>query len=169
MNNKTRYITEQGKARLESDLLELETIKLPLLLELVPDAAQGGASAENSEMQNLQNEREMMAIRINTLRDSLENVTIINTDVLTKSVHIGSTVLVQEKDEEMESYMIVGSAEADPAKGMISNLSPLGEMLLGKREGEDVCVKTALETIFFRIIKIQSITAKRHYASIEPY
>ena len=155
MNNKTKYITKQGKARLENELLELETVKLPLLKELIPDASQGGASAENSEMQNLQNDCDLMAVRIKSLREALKNVTIIPPDVLTKIIHVGSTVLVQEGDEAPESYMIVGSAEADPAEGMISNYSPLGKLLLGKREGAVVCVKTPLATTSFRIIKIQ--------------
>ncbi len=167
MKNETHYITAQGKVRLEKELLELETVKLSRLTDLLQNAAQGGESAENSEMQHLQHERGLMAIRIETLRNTLANVTIIHPDVLTKSVHIGSTVLVQEGNEEPESYMIVGSAEADPAAGMISNVSPLGKILLGKSAGETVSIQVGLEgPTLFRIVKIQPTQGIYRHATI---
>ncbi len=166
MNNEPQYITAHGKMRLERDLVELETVKRDELDELVSEAANGSDSAENSEMQNLQHDRDLLTVRIETLRNTLENVTIIETDVVTDSVHIGSTVLIQEEDEEPESYMIVGSAEANPARGMISNVSPLGKLLLGKQAGDSVCVETHSETTCFRILRIQKAKDKRHYAAI---
>ena len=167
MKNETHYITAQGKVRLEKDLLELETVKMSRLIDLMPNAAEGSDSAENSEMQNLQHDLDLMAVRIETLRNTLANVTIINPDVLTKTIQIGSTVLVQEGNEEPESYMIVGSAEADPAAGMISNVSPLGKTLLGKSAGETVSVQVGLEDpTLFLIIKIQPTQGGEHYATI---
>lgn len=167
MKNETRYITAQGKVRLEKDLRELETVKLNCLINLMPNAAPGGDSAENGEMQNLQHDRDLLEIRINTLRNTLANVTVINPAILTKAIHIGSTVLVQEGNEEPESYMIVGSAEANPATGMISNVSPLGKILLGKSAGETVSVQVGLEDpTLFRIVKIQPTQGIHHYATI---
>ena len=168
MKNEPRYITAQGKVRLEKDLLELETVTLVQLMDLVPDVSQGGHSAENGEMHSLLRDRELLEIRISALRESLENVTIIKPDKLTNTIHVGSTVLIQEGAEEPESYMIVGSAEANPDVGMISNISPLGNLLLGKHAGENICVKTGSDTTFFHTVEIQPAKgkAKHRYATI---
>lgn len=157
MNNKIKYITLEGKGRLERDLQELETVKLPFLVDLLSEAAQGGSSAENTEMQNLQYECDLIGLRIGNLREALKHVTIISFDRSIDSVHIGSTVSIQEENEEPESYMIVGSAEANPAVGMISNISPLGQLLLGKQVGDSVRVETTLDTTHFQILNIHHV------------
>jgi transcription elongation factor GreA len=110
---------------------------------------------ENAEYEDAKNEQAFVEGRILTLEEILKNVVIIEEGGPTDRVSIGSRVTMVEEDGEPETYHIVGSVEADPKRGRISNESPLGRALLGHRVGDEVIVNVPDGVLCFRITAIQ--------------
>ncbi len=133
----------------------LEKVKLPALVDLMQETSKGSDALDNTELQALQNDHHLMSIRINTLRDALVGALLIEPNGLGDVVQLGSTVTVQEHGEESEAYQIVGSAEADPEAGLISNVSPLGQALIGRKTGDTITLETDGGIIVYRLICIQ--------------
>ncbi len=126
------------------------------IAERIKQAKEFGDLMENSEYEDAKNEQAFTEGRILTLEGLLRNAKVIdNHDVRSDVVTIGSTVrLVDDAGEEL-TYTIVGSAEADPAHDRISNESPVGRALLGRRKGETVTVEVPAGTIRYTIKAIK--------------
>ena len=134
------FLTVNGLAKLEEELDILKSVKRKEVADKIKQALSFGDISENSEYDQAKTEQAQLEERIAKLENMLRNAKIIDEDeITTDKVSIGSKVLVKdlEYDEEME-YVIVGSAEADPYEGRISNESPLGRALLGHGIGEIV-------------------------------
>lgn len=156
MADKDVFLTEDGLKRLENELEELKTVKRKEIAEKIKQALSFGDISENSEYDEAKNEQAQLEDRINKLESMLRNAKIIDKEeITTDKVSIGSRVLVKdlEFDEEME-YTIVGSAEADPYNGKISNESPVGKALLGRKSGDIVDVIVPDGVIKYQIISI---------------
>lgn len=156
MAEKEVFLTSQGFEKIENELDELKTVKRREVAERIKQALAFGDISENSEYDEAKNEQAQLEERIVKLENMLRNATIIDEeDISTDSVSIGSKVLVKdlEYDEEIE-YTIVGSAEADPYEGKISNESPVGESLIGKRNGDTVDIQVPDGLIKYQILKI---------------
>lgn len=156
MADKDVFLTEDGLKRLENELEELKTVKRKEIAEKIKQALSFGDISENSEYDEVKNEQAQLEDRINKLESMLRNAKIIDKEeITTDKVSIGSRVLVKdlEFDEEME-YTIVGSAEADPYNGKISNESPVGKALLGRKSGDIVDVIVPDGVIKYQIISI---------------
>jgi transcription elongation factor GreA len=156
MEEKTQYLTKEGEARLRAELEELEGPARTDLARRLREAIQMGDLSENADYIAAKEEQGFLEGRIQELKYVLRNAVIIedngnHTDV----VDVGTTVTIQEEDYPPEVYYIVGSKEADPANGRISNESPIGKALMGKRVGDVVPVETPGGVIHFQITKIE--------------
>ncbi|MBS9337969.1 transcription elongation factor GreA [Fructobacillus parabroussonetiae] len=139
---KTFPMTAEGRDKLEAEVEDLITRQRPEITKRIQIARSYGDLSENSEYQSAKDEQAFVEGRIVTLRKMIENAEIISADdSADDEVAMGKTVTFKElPDEEPETYTIVGSVEADPLSGKISNESPMANALLGKRQGETVKV-----------------------------
>ena len=140
MNNKPTYLSKDGLEKLRAELEEMVTVKRPEVANRIHDAKEHGDLSENAEYEDAKNEQAFVEGRIQTLEALIKNATLIDENHSTDHVQIGSTVSVESGDGK-ETFTIVGSTEAKPAEGRISNESPVGRALLGKKKGEKVVVK----------------------------
>lgn len=149
-------LTEEGLKKLKDELETLKTQGRTEIAEKIKVARGYGDLSENSEYDEAKNEQAKIEARIVELEGMLKNVEIIaEKKSAGKTVAVGSkvTVLDTEFDEEME-FRVVGSAEADPGNGLISDESPVGKALLGKKVGEVVKAEAPDGEIEFKIIAI---------------
>ncbi len=137
----SEYFSEEGLERLKQELEELKITKRHEIAARLEHAKSLGDLSENAEYQEAKEEQSLNESRIAELEEIVRNAVIIKKDVRSDTVQIGSTVSVRSDTGE-ESYTIVGSEEADPKTGKISNESPLGKAFLGKKAGETVEIKT---------------------------
>ncbi|MFQ5857762.1 MAG: transcription elongation factor GreA [Anaerolineae bacterium] len=150
------YLTPEGRKKLEEELEYLRTIKRRDIAELIASAKEEGDISENAAYDEAKNQQAFLEGRIQDIKRILNNSVIIDeTDGPTNVVTIGSHVtVVEEGYDEAETFRIVGSAEADPSQGLISNESPMGKALLGHRVGDHVTVKTPGGVLGFEIRNI---------------
>jgi transcription elongation factor GreA len=142
MAEKPIFLTPEGRAKLEAELEQLKTVRRAEVAERIHAAKEEGDIMENSAYDEAKNEQAFVEGRILTIEQMLKNAVRIDETRTSDSVRIGSYVAVVERGgDDDEMYQIVGSAEADPTRGRISNESPVGRALLGKRIGDEVQVK----------------------------
>lgn len=156
MTEKDVFLTPAGLEKLENELDDLKSVKRKEVAERIKQALAFGDISENSEYDQAKNEQAKLEERIMKLENILRNAKLIDEDEITTDVvGVGSRVIVLdvEYDEEME-YTIVGSAEADPYSGLISNESPVGSELLGRKSGETVDVMVPDGIIKYKIVSI---------------
>lgn len=149
-------LTDEGLANLKAELEKLKTEGRTDIAEKIKIARGYGDLSENSEYDEAKNEQAKIEARIVEIEAMLKHVEIIDESaVKSDEIAIGSTVKVLdiEFDEENE-YRVVGSAEANPAKGLISDESPVGKALLGRKAGEEVTVEAPAGEIKLKIISI---------------
>ena len=148
------YMTEKGIQKAWTELETLLKVTRPEILGYLQDAKDGGDSADNTEYQYLIQELDSVDRRIRHLEYKLKNAILIEQGEPKEAITIGTTVTVQEQGAGLETFTIVGSAEADPDQGSISDESPLGRALLNHKIGEDVVVDSPDGPILFRIVGI---------------
>ncbi len=156
MPQKETILTYEGLKKLEEELEYLKTEKRREVAERIKVALGFGDLSENSEYDEAKNEQAQVEMRIIDLENKLRNVKVIDEDEIdTKTVQIGNTVQVldMEYDEKVD-YTIVGSTEVDLANNKISNESPIGKALLGKKKNEVVEVEAPAGVLSFKILKI---------------
>ena len=156
MPQKETLLTYEGLKKLEEELEYLKTVKRKEIAERIKVALGFGDLSENSEYDEAKNEQAQVEMKINDLENKLRNVKLIDEDEIeTKTVQVGNvvTVLDMEFDEKVD-YKIVGSTEADITENKISNESPIGKSLLGKKKNEIVDVETPGGTIKLKVLKI---------------
>ena len=156
MPQKETLLTYEGLKKLEEELEYLKTEKRKEVAERIKVALGFGDLSENSEYDEAKNEQAQVEMRIIDLENKLRNVKLIDEDEIdTKTVQVGNIVQVldMEYDEKVE-YTIVGSTEVDLAENKISNESPMGKALLGKKKNEVVDVEAPGGTISFKVLKI---------------
>ncbi len=153
MNSKTTYISKDGLEKLRAELDEMTNVRRPEVAQRIHDAKEHGDLSENAEYEDAKNEQAFVEGRIQTLELMIKNAQIIDEHHGTEAVQIGSTVTVAGPDGE-DTYVIVGSAEAKPAAGRISNESPVGRALLGQKKGTKVVVKAPAGDVTYTIKRI---------------
>ncbi len=155
MPEKPIYLTPEGRQKLEQELDYLRNVKRDEVAEAIRSAKEEGDISENSAYDAAKEEQAFVEGRIMSLEAMLKNAVAINEARVADSVGIGSKVTVVEKGtKDEEKYQIVGSAEADPTKGRISNESPVGRALMGKKKGDTVTVKTPAGERQLRIVSV---------------
>jgi transcription elongation factor GreA len=153
VNTKTTYISKDGLDKLRVELDQMLAIRRPEIAQRIHDAKEHGDLSENAEYEDAKNEQAFVEGRIQTLESMIKNAQLIDENASTDHVQIGSTVKV-EGDDGTQTFLIVGSAEAKPAEGRISNESPVGRALLGKRRGEKVVVQVPAGDFSYKIVDI---------------
>jgi transcription elongation factor GreA len=136
-------LTPEGLEKLKQEIEHLSVTRRREVAERIKEAREFGDISENSEYDDAKNEQAMLESRIAQLEDKLRSAQVINASELdTNVVRVGS--LVSGKDDRGKSfeYTIVGSTEADPANRRLSNESPVGKALIGRKKGEAVAVPT---------------------------
>lgn len=149
-------MTKAGKEKLEQELEQLKTVKRKEVVERIKIARSFGDLSENSEYDSAKDEQAFVEGRITTLENMIRNAKIIEeSDLVSDTVSLGKSVtFVELPDGEEETYTIVGSAEADPFEGKISNDSPIAQSLIGKKVGEQVTVQTPGGEMQVKIVSI---------------
>lgn len=149
-------LTPEGLQNLKDELDNLKTVKRKEIAEKIKVALSFGDLSENSEYDEAKNEQAIMESRILEIETMLKKVKVINEGELsTKIIHVGSKVKLEDKtfDETVE-YRIVGSSEADPREGRISDESPVGAALLGHKVGQTINVETPGGISTYKILEI---------------
>ncbi|BBI30691.1 transcription elongation factor GreA [Cohnella abietis] len=157
MSDKEVLLTPDGLKRLEEELETLKSIKRREVAERIKVAIGYGDISENSEYEDAKNEQAFIEGRIITLEKMLRNARIINNDEIDlETVSIGSKVVVEDLEfgDNME-YTIVGTAESDPLNNKISNESPVGKAIIGKKKGTTVEVNVPAGIIQYKIVDIK--------------
>lgn len=155
MTDEPTFLTLDGRRRLQEELDHLRTVRRAEVAEQIHEAKGQGDISENSGYEEAKNAQAFVEGRIMTLEALLSAAQIIEKDGPMDVVQVGATVTVAESGAEPEIYMIVGSAENDPAHGRISNESPIGRALLGHRRGDEVHVDTPGGSVRLRIVEIE--------------
>lgn len=156
MSEKKMLLTYSGLKEREEELRHLKTVKRKEIAEKIKEARSKGDLSENAEYDAAKEEQAKYEARIAELEKMLRSAVVIDEEDLDKeTINIGATVtlLDQEYNEDV-TYILVGSAEANPSGGKISNESPLGSALLGRRVGEEVSVEAPVGVIKYTIKNI---------------
>ncbi len=150
------YLTPEGKENIERELADLIEVQRPDIAQKLKEAVAQGDLKENADYHDAKEKQGFIEGRIAELEATLRRAVIIEKSELNGMVQIGNTVTIREDGtKEDETYMIVGSAEANAAEGKISNESPIGRALLGKKKGQKIKVETPDGKIEFKIRKIE--------------
>jgi len=146
------HLTKEGIQELEQELADLIAERGPIA-ERIKNAREFGDLTENAEYSAAREEQERTETRIAEIENILQNVEIIKKPRGDSKVQLGSKVTLKNNGKTKE-FQVVGTVEADPMNGKISDESPLGQALLGKKVGDDVEIKTPVETSVFKITSI---------------
>lgn len=142
MAQKKFLITKEGLIKLEAELQHLLIVRRVEVAQKIKRAREMGGTENNAEYEDAKNEQSFVEGRILMLENIIKNAMIIESPAVPGVVELGDKVLVQNQDGKIEQYTIVGSTEANPIEGKISNESPVGRALLGKRIGDQIDVQT---------------------------
>src|SRR6188474_3374405 len=153
VNNKPTYLSKDGLEKLRAELEEMTNVRRPEIADRIHDAKEHGDLTENAEYEDAKNEQAFVEGRIQALETLIKNAILIDEHHSTDHVQIGTTVVVESTDGK-EEFTIVGSAEAKPTEGRISNESPVGRALLGHRKGETINVQVPAGDIAYTIVSI---------------
>ncbi len=156
-NNKNNQIilTKDGRKELQKELDNLVRVERPNVIKEIKVAREQGDLSENAEFDAAREKQGKIESRITEIENILANSKIIKTNTSDKVVTIGSHVkLLFNKSKKAEEYTIVGSIEADPLNGKISNLAPVSIAILGKKAGDTVYVETAIKHQKIKIVSI---------------
>ena len=150
-------LSPQRLKELQEEMNYLKTVREKEVAELIKEARSFGDLSENSEYDEAKNEQGKLYSRIAQLEEILSNYVVIEEETDHGDyVRLGSTVVVLDKEfDEQETYKIVGSQEADPMNGTISEDSPFGKALMGKNAGDDVVVDAPAGPIAYKIVEVQ--------------
>ncbi len=155
METKKIYLTKEGFEKLNTEFEKLTISGRREVADLIKQAKEYGDLSENSEYADAKDKQAFTEGRIAELEHILKNAELID-EIHTDcgAVNVGCTVNVELETGEME-YRIVGSYEADPEKGWISNESPLGQALIGRKKGEEIEVVAPAGTIKYKVKRIK--------------
>lgn len=154
MPKKEILLTSEGFLELETELNELKNVRRPKVIEAIKDARSQGDLSENADYDAARTEQAEVEGRIKELEYMLENAKIIQKESR-HIVGLGSTVTISYVDDDDEEvYSIVGSMEADPFENKISNESPLGKAIIGKKQGDVLDVSSPTGSYQIKIVKV---------------
>ena len=157
MEGKKNLLTREGLKKYEDELHDLKVVKRKEVAQKIKEAREQGDLSENAEYDAAKDEQRDIEARIEELEKILKNAeVVVEEEVELDKISIGCTVHILdcEFDEELE-YKIVGSTEANSLKGKISNESPVGKALLGRKMGDTVEVETQAGTFAYKVLEIQ--------------
>jgi transcription elongation factor GreA len=151
--NKLFHLTKQGVDELQAELKEL-TGQRAEIADRIKTAREFGDLGENMEYTAARQDQERNESRITEIEHILSNVAVITAPKGDSEVVLGSTIKLKSADGKTKQFQVVGTVEADPLNGKISDESPIGKALMGQREGDSVEIKTPAETVTYNIENI---------------
>ncbi len=146
-------LTADGLARLKAELVDLTEVRRPGVIDRIVRARELGDLKENSDYTSARDEQSFLEGRVLALEERLRNAVVLEAPVESQRVTLGSKVTTEFQGEEM-TFEIVGSSEADPTNGRISNATPVGRALIGRRAGEEAVVQTPRGEVRYRVLSI---------------
>lgn len=150
------YLTSEGAADLKRELQELINVRRPELAIMLKEAIADGDLKENANYHDAKEKQALLEGRIHQLENVLRAAIIVESTNSGDIVSIGSEVTIREEGtDEDETYFVVGAAEANPRENKISNQSPIGAALMGRKKGDKVKVETPGGKLAFKIRKIK--------------
>lgn len=157
MVEKTFPMTKDGLEKLEQELDNLKLVKRPEVIERIKIARSYGDLSENSEYEAAKDEQAFIEGRISTVETMIRYAEIVdNANIDKNEVALGKSVIFQEVgDDDEEEYEIVGTAEADPFSGKISNESPIAQALIGRKVGDVVKIPLPMGEIEVKIVDVK--------------
>ncbi len=155
MANQEQYLTREGAQKLRAELEELQGPRRRELAERLRFAIKQGDLSENADYIAAKEEQAFLEGRIQELQVILREATIVDKPVNKDEVAVGATVVIAENGRAEETYRLVGAKEANPREGKISNESPIGRALLGKKVGDLAVAKTPAGEIEMTIVAIR--------------
>lgn len=152
----TSFLTSEGFQKLQEELEHLRTTRREEVAQRLHEAIEGGELLDNAELEAAKNEQAFLEGSIKELEILLATARVVDdSEVDREIIQVGNTVTIKEEGAaEEETYAIVGVAEADPAAGKISNESPMGRALLGKRMGDLVQVDAPAGAYVVKVLKV---------------
>ncbi len=151
--NKLFHLTKQGVGELQAELEEL-IAQRAIIADRIKTAREFGDLSENMEYSAARQDQERNETRISEIEHILQNVEVIKDPKSNGLVMLGSTVKLRTEDGKTKEFQVVGTVEADPLNGKISDESPIGRALMGKKNGDEVEIKTPVETALYKIAHI---------------
>lgn len=148
--NKLFHLTKQGVEELQAELKEL-IAQRSIIADRIKTAREFGDLGENMEYTAARQDQERNENRITEIEHILKNVQVITAPKGDSKVVLGSTIRLKSEDGKVKQFQVVGTVEADPLNGKISDESPIGKALMGKKEGDEVEIKTPVETATYKI------------------
>jgi transcription elongation factor GreA len=149
-------LTKDGIKRLEAELHELRTVRRASVAQEIREAQELGMTETDGQYEEAKNQQAFLEGRIQEIEKMLEMAEVIDEKAAhaSKEIRVGSTVSLKTKDNKRRKYQVVGAAETNPAEGRISDESPLGRALLGKKRGEKVKIDAPGGTVEMTITSI---------------
>jgi transcription elongation factor GreA len=149
-------LTPEGLKKLQEEIEHLSTAKREEVAERIREARDFGDISENSEYDDAKNEQAMLEHRISVLQEKLRRARVIKaSEISTDKVSLGTQVTLKDLDDgETFKYRIVGSAEADPTNHRLSNESPVGQAIMGKKVGDKVTVPAPVGSLRYEVVNI---------------
>lgn len=154
MAQKEFFVTKEGFNKLEAELQHLRLIRRQEVADKIKRAKEMGGTENNAEYEDAKNDQAFVEGRILTLENIIKKAVVIDSVPNSGRVTLGSRVLLRNQDGKVEQFVIVGSAEANPIEGKISNESPVGQALLGRAIGEEVEVPTPAGVLKLLVMEI---------------
>ena len=160
MTNRSTFLTHEGMQKLNAELDFLRTVRRQQVAHRLHAAMQEGDIQENAEYEDAKNEQAFVESRILTVEFLLKTAVLIENEGPSDHVGLGSKVTVVdislgEDGAELETYHVVGSTEADPIAGRISNESPLGQAMMGRQVDNEVTISAPDGVLTFKIVSIE--------------
>ena len=157
MPRRQRYLTQEGQIQLRAELEDLKSVRRPDVAARIHQATESGGTADNAEYEQVKNEQSFVEGKIRELEEVLSNAVVPpKKKVARGTVQFGSSVTVVNKARKKTVYQLVGSAEANPSEGKISNESPVGQALLDHKVGDVVEVSTPAGISELKITKVST-------------
>lgn len=147
------HLTKDGQKELQDELAVLISRRSSIAEEIAVARSQGDL-AENAEYHAAKEEQGRQELRIEEIEHILQNAELIKAPKGDSKVQLGSKVKLRSKEGKTKEFQVVGTVEADPLNGKISDASPIGSALMGKKVGEEVEIKTPAETLSYTIVEI---------------
>ena len=151
----TNFLTKEGFQKLQDELEHLRTVKRQEVADRLHEAMEGGELIENAEYEAAKNEQAFVEGRIQELEMILATARMIEENGKSDVIQVGATVTIHEEGNPVETFTIVGAAEANPREGKISNESPIGKSILGHKAGDSVQVDAPGGHFKVKIVKVK--------------
>lgn len=148
------HLTQEGVKELQGELAELTGLRSEIA-DRIKTAREFGDLAENMEYSAARQDQERNEARIAEIEHILANVQVITAPKKDDKVVLGSVVKLESSAGKTKEFQVVGTVEADPLNGKISDESPIGQALLGKKQGDSVEIHTPAETTTYKVVEIK--------------